>query len=141
MIQSAKENFKLNEFSQNAEYITDDVFDYFEKAITQKKTFDVVMVDPPAFAKNKKNLNQAKKGYEKLNRLALSIINSGGFLVTSSCSYHLPEYEFISIINNAAAKSKKQIQLLHFNNASLDHPSLPSMNETFYLKFAVFHVG
>jgi 23S rRNA (cytosine1962-C5)-methyltransferase len=140
-IQSAKENFNLNGFKNKTEFIIEDVFNYLGKTSLQRKTFDVVMVDPPAFAKNKKNLNQAKKGYEKLNKLALSIINSGGFLVTSSCSYHLPEYDFISIINSAAMKSKRQIQLIHLNNASLDHPSLPSMNETSYLKFAVFSAG
>jgi 23S rRNA (cytosine1962-C5)-methyltransferase len=100
----------------------------------------VVNLDPPAFAKNKKSLSSAIKGYEKLNRLAMQIISDGGFLSTSSCSYHLSEDEFLKTINQAAAKSKKSIRMIHFNNASLDHPSLPAMPETSYLKYAVFKV-
>lgn len=139
-IQSAKENYRLNSFTTNAEFVTGDVFDYLERVISLNKMYDVVMIDPPGFAKNKKSLNQAKKGYEKLNKLALSTINTGGFLVTSSCSHHLGETDFISLINNAAVKSKRKIRLLHFNTVSADHPSLPAMNETAYLKFAVFTV-
>lgn len=139
-IESAKSNYELNKLECETDFIRADVFDYLEECVNLSKTFDVVMIDPPAFAKNKKNINQAKKGYEKLNRLALTIINKNGFLITSSCSYHLDEKDFFSIINSASEKSKRQVQLLHFNNASLDHPSLPAMNETTYLKFAVFHV-
>ncbi len=139
-IDSVKNNFDLNNLECEKETIRSDVFDYLEECIKLNKKFDVVMIDPPAFAKNKKNINQAKKGYEKLNRLALTIINKNGFLITSSCSYHLEEKDFFSIVNSASEKSNRQIQLVHFNNASLDHPSLPAMNETTYLKFAVFHV-
>ena len=104
------------------------------------KFFDIVNLDPPAFAKSKKSLPSAIKGYEKLNKLALQIINDDGFLATSSCSYHLNEYDFISIINRSAEKTRRRIQLIHFNGASFDHPQLPAMPETSYLKFAVFKV-
>ena len=99
------------------------------------------MIDPPAFAKSKKNLSKAKKGYEKLNRLAIQCINENGFLVSSSCSHHLKKDDFIQVVNSAAAKSGKTLQLIHYNGASLDHPQIPSMEETTYLKFAVFKVG
>ena len=98
------------------------------------------MIDPPAFAKSKKSLPAAQKGYEKLNRMALNILNVGGYLITSSCSYHLSSVEFISIINTAAAKNGKKIQQIYFNEASLDHPRIPAMPETSYLKFAVYRL-
>ncbi|MGE5410409.1 MAG: class I SAM-dependent rRNA methyltransferase [Clostridiales bacterium] len=141
-IENVKENISLNSLQTNCEFAVSDVFDYFEKALQNGISYDVVMIDPPAFAKNKKSLPIAKKGYEKLNRLALSLVNKEeGFLVTSSCSHHLKKEEFIDMLNTAAAKSGRTVQLIHFNNASLDHPQLPSMEETVYLKFAVLKVS
>jgi 23S rRNA (cytosine1962-C5)-methyltransferase len=139
-IESAKQNFKLNLFSNKSEFVLSDVFDYFEKLSAEIKKYDVVMIDPPAFTKSKKNLRTAIKGYEKLNKLALQLVKKEGFLVTSSCSHHLNKDEFIQIISRAAIKAQKKIQLIHFSGASLDHPQLPAMSETSYLKFAVFRV-
>lgn len=139
-IENASYNFSLNNFSCKSNFIDADVFEYLENCIDQNKKFDVVIVDPPAFAKNKKSLPTAIKGYEKLNRLAMKVINDGGFLFTSSCSHHLKEDVFIDIIRQAGMKAKKNIQLFYFNNASLDHPSLPSMEETVYLKFAAVRI-
>ena len=83
----------------------------------------------------------AKKGYEKLNRLALQLVNRNGFLVTSSCSHHISDDEFLQVVNQAASKTGRKIQLVNFGSASMDHPKLPAMPETGYLKFAVFSVG
>ncbi|MEI7811167.1 MAG: class I SAM-dependent rRNA methyltransferase [Ignavibacteria bacterium] len=140
-IQNAMDNFILNDLNAKVEYVVADVFDHFEKLISENRKFDVVMTDPPAFAKNKKSLPVAKKGYEKLNRLALKLVNDGGFLVTSSCSHHLLRGDFLDIINVAAYKAEKKVQLVHFNFAALDHPQLPAMEETVYLKFAVLRAG
>ena len=137
-IENAKNNFQLNNLKSRSEFISDDVFDFMERCISENKKYDVVMIDPPAFAKSKKDLPKAKRGYEKLNKMALQILNEGGYLVSSSCSHHLSKAEFIQIINSAASKAGKQIQLLRFNGASLDHPELPCMSETAYLKFTVF---
>ena len=116
------------------------LFDYLENSYDTGKQYDVVILDPPAFAKNKKSIPTALKGYEKLNKLALQVINDDGFLITSSCSHHITKDEFISAINKASIKVNKNIQLVYFNGASLDHPQLPAMPETDYLKFAVFRV-
>lgn len=136
-IENAKYNFELNGFSNKNDFVNMDVFDYLQTCIDQNKKFDIVNIDPPAFAKNKKTLATAIKGYEKLNRLALQVLNEGGFLFSSSCSFHLKEDEFIGLLQNAANKSSKKIQLIYFNNAALDHPSLLEMPETTYLKFAL----
>ncbi|MCU7495951.1 MAG: class I SAM-dependent rRNA methyltransferase [Ignavibacteria bacterium] len=139
-IENAKGNFQMNKMTQKAEFIAGDVFDVFTGMLNEKRKFEVVMIDPPAFAKNKKSLPMAQKGYEKLNRMALGLVEEGGYLVTSSCSYHLNRDSFIQIINTAAQKAGRQVQLIHFNGASLDHPRLPAMEETSYLKFAVLKV-
>ncbi|HSR18211.1 MAG TPA: class I SAM-dependent rRNA methyltransferase [Ignavibacteriaceae bacterium] len=139
-IESAMENFKINKFDIPVQFIKEDVFDFLERNIGTENKFDIIILDPPAFAKGKKNLQTAKKGYEKLNKLAVQNIKSNGFLVTSSCSYHIKEDEFMKILNTASIKSGKKLQLLYFNNASRDHPRLPAMEETNYLKFGVFRV-
>ncbi len=138
---NAENNFKLNGLSSHSRFIAEDVFDYLERCINEKSFFDVVMIDPPAFAKNRKSIPVAKKGYERLNRLAMQTVKEDGFLVTSSCSHHIKSDDFLEIINNSAIKTGRTIQLIHLNSASLDHPQIPSMPETTYLKFAVFRIG
>lgn len=141
MIDNARTNFQLNGCSAKSEFINSDVFDYLEKCVTEKKKFDVVIIDPPAFAKNKKSLSSAVKGYEKLNRLAMQVVDKDGFLFTSSCSFHLKKDQFIEVINTASQKSGKKAQIFYFNNASKDHPFLPAMEETVYLKFAALKIS
>ena len=139
-VENAEKNFALNNLSTEAEFDKSDVFDFLEEKVHQNEKYDVVMIDPPAFAKSKKNLPAARKGYEKLNRLALQCTANGGYLVTSSCSHHLKKEEFLSLISAASIRAGKEVQLIHINGASLDHPQLPVMEETSYLKFAVFRV-
>ncbi len=139
-IEDTEFNFKLNNLKSGSEFIVSDVFDYLNKCMEENKKFDVVILDPPAFAKSKKSLPTAIKGYGKLNRLAMSILSENGFLVTSSCSHHLSEDNFIELIKKASVKTGKSIQLIDYNGASLDHPVLPAMPETSYLKFGVFKV-
>ena len=139
-IENAKSNYSINDLRANTEFVETEVFDYLEERAGQKKTFDVIILDPPSFAKSKKNLPSAVKGYIKLNKLALQLLLPGGFLATSSCSHHLKEIDFLQAINTAAVKASRTIQLLHISGASLDHPRLPGMEETSYLKFAVFRI-
>lgn len=139
-IENVKKNILLNKMGGEVNYFINDAFEFLLEQENANKKYDIVMLDPPAFAKSKKSLPAAEKGYEKLNRLALQIVEDGGYLVTSSCSYHLKKENFMNCINRAAAKAEKLVQLLHFNEASLDHPKLPAMEETSYLKFAVFKV-
>jgi 23S rRNA (cytosine1962-C5)-methyltransferase len=139
-IGNAKYNFELNDLKTETEFIESDMFDYLESCNSGNRRFDVVMLDPPAFAKSRKSIPTAIKGYIKLNKMALKIVKEGGYLVTSSCSHHISHTDFLEAINSASAKSGKTVQLIYFNGASLDHPRLPAMEETSYLKFAVFRV-
>ena len=140
-IENAKQNFELNGLNSKAEFVEEDVFDYLEKSVNENRFFDIVILDPPAFAKNKKSVPSALKGYTKLNKLALQIIHKNGYLVTSSCSHHIGLSDFIDAVNTASVKSGRRVQLIHLSGASLDHPRLPAMPETAYLKFAVFKMG
>ena len=139
-IENAGQNFRLNDLKAGSEFIVSDVFDYLESCINHNKQFDVVMIDPPAFAKSRKSVPVAKKGYERLNKLALQSVCEKGFLVSSSCSHHISEVDFIDSINRASIKAGRKIRLIYFNGASLDHPKIPAMPETEYLKFGIFVV-
>lgn len=139
-IENAKNNFELNGLKTETEFIETDIFDYMEKCSSGNRKFDVVMLDPPAFAKSRKSIPTAIKGYIKLNKMALKIVKNGGYLVTSSCSHHINQSDFLDAVNSASSKSGRTIQQIYFNGASLDHPRLPAMEETAYLKFAVFRV-
>lgn len=139
-IDKVKENLSLNKLDDNSICYVRDAFDFLEENKVTCKKYDIVMLDPPAFAKNKKSLPSAEKGYEKLNRLALQIVNDGGYLVTSSCSYHMKKDNFLSCIDKAALKTSNALQIIKLSGASLDHPQLLGMEETSYLKFVVFRV-
>ncbi len=139
-IGNAEKNFKLNELTSETDFIVMDVFDYFSKSIDAGRTFDVVMVDPPAFAKSRKSIPTALKGYAKLNKMAANCVGVNGYLVTSSCSHHITAEDWLESVISGATKAGKKLQQVYFNGASLDHPSIPGMGETTYLKFAVFRV-
>ncbi len=139
-IENAEKNFVLNELTSETDFIVMDVFDYFTKSIDAGRTFDIVMVDPPAFAKSRKSIPTALKGYAKLNKMAASCVGVNGYLVTSSCSHHISAEDFLEAVISGASKAGRKLQQVHFNGASLDHPSIPGMGETTYLKFAVFRV-
>ncbi|MBK6679792.1 MAG: class I SAM-dependent rRNA methyltransferase [Ignavibacteriales bacterium] len=139
-IQHAEVNFNHNVFACEANFIVAEVFEYLKNCADEGKRYDMIIIDPPAFAKQKKNIIPAKQGYQKLNRSALRLINNGGYLITSSCSFHITKEEFLDIIKEAAYKEEKVLQLIRYSGASLDHPIIPSMPETSYLKFCAFRV-
>lgn len=139
-ISLAKENFELNSFKSKANFVKADAFEFLELAIRSEKKYDAVFVDPPAFAKSKKNLPSAIKGYEKLFRKSLKITNDSGFAAFSSCSHHIDEFTFKDIVKNSARKEKKILREIYFGGAAPDHPKLASMPETSYLKFGLYQV-
>jgi 23S rRNA (cytosine1962-C5)-methyltransferase len=94
----------------------------------------VVVADPPAFVKSRKNLAQAIKAYQKLNRLAWRRVRPGGLLITCSCSHHLAEGDFLSLLAAAVAREEGLAQIVHRGGQAADHPALLSMPETAYLK-------
>jgi len=100
-----------------------------------------VILDPPSFTKTRKAVANAKQGYKLVNSLGMSVCRKGGFLVTSSCSHHVREDVWFDQLKQAAMKSGKRLKLLYRGGQSPDHPVLPGMPETAYLKFAIFQVN
>jgi 23S rRNA (cytosine1962-C5)-methyltransferase len=117
-----------------------DVFTALEERAERGEHFDVVVLDPPSFTKNRKTVPAAKKGYRDLHQLAFRLLTPGGYLLSASCSHHILPDTFLDVIRDAAVRSDRRIQLLEWHGASPDHPTLPAVPETGYLKFGVFRV-
>ncbi|MDF3018788.1 MAG: rRNA (cytosine1962-C5)-methyltransferase [Steroidobacteraceae bacterium] len=114
--------------------IKDDAFDALKALQESGARFDAVILDPPAFAKRKKDTPQAQAAYRKLNQLALPLIERDGLLVSCSCSYHMPAEDLSSAIQAAARHSARFVQVLELGGQSPDHPVHPAIPETRYLK-------
>ena len=106
----------------------------------KNEKFDVVILDPPAFTKNKAALQSAIRGYKEINLRGLKLVRDGGFLVTCSCSQHVVTEMFQDIINQAARDAKKRIRLVEYRTQGYDHPILPQSIETKYLKCMILQV-
>jgi len=114
--------------------IRDDAFDALKALQEQGARYDVVILDPPAFAKRKKDAPQAQAAYRKLNQLALTLIERDGLLVSCSCSFHMGADELVTAIQGAARHSSRFVQILEQGGQSPDHPVHPAIPETRYLK-------
>jgi 23S rRNA (cytosine1962-C5)-methyltransferase len=111
-----------------------DAFDVLESLAGEAARFDIVIVDPPAFAKRKKDLPKALAAYKRLNQLALRVLADDGVLVSCSCSHHLSAEDLQDAIGKAARGAERHVQLLEFGGQSPDHPVHPAIPETRYLK-------
>lgn len=136
----AHENAARNGLEDRAQFVEGDAFEVLEALNAEGARFELVVVDPPAFAPRKKDWKAALKGYEALNRLALGLVAPGGILMSSSCSHHVGPDEFLRAINHAARRARRGLRLLELRGAARDHPVLPAMRETAYLKCAVLEV-
>lgn len=104
------------------------------------RTWDVVILDPPAFAKTKSAVAGACRGYKDINLHGMKLVNEGGYLVTASCSYHMQPDLFLETIADAAKDAGKVLRLVEWRAAGKDHPQILGVNEGHYLKFAIFEV-
>jgi len=116
------------------ETIRADAFDALKALQEKGARFDVVILDPPAFAKRKKDLPQATAAYRKLNQLALPLIEKDGILVSCTCSHHMPADDLAAAIQGAARHGSRFVQILELGGQSPDHPVHPAIPETRYLK-------
>ncbi|WP_100408425.1 class I SAM-dependent rRNA methyltransferase [Bacillus solitudinis] len=138
-IETAKRNTALNNFN-NVEFVVANAFDYLRDAVKEQKQWDVVIVDPPAFAKSKHAVKKALSGYKDVNLNGLKLVKDGGYFVTASCSFHVRGYQFDEMIQEAAFDAKKILRELRWSGAGIDHPTLLSQEEGEYLKFAIYEV-
>jgi 23S rRNA (cytosine1962-C5)-methyltransferase len=139
-IRRASNNATLNGLGESVRFVRADCFEFFENEIREGRQFDVVNLDPPSFAKNKKSVTGAKRGYKELHTSALRLLPPGGILSSASCSHHITEETFLNIINDCARGAGRVLNLLEWRGAPPDHPVLPAMPETRYLKFGIFQI-
>lgn len=131
-------NAKMNGYSQlNA--ICTDVFDYLHNEKIVNK-YSVIILDPPAFSKNKDSLKKAYRGYKEINMQAMKIIKSGGYLLTFSCSQHMTPDLFMQMVKEASLDAKRKVQFLDFRVQAPDHPALLNSDEQLYLKCIILRV-
>lgn len=131
-------NAKMNGFNQ-LEAKCVDVFDYLHSSEIVDK-YSVIILDPPAFSKNKESLKKAYRGYKEINMQAMKIIKSGGYLLTFSCSQHMTPNLFMQMINEAACDAKRTVQFLDFRIQAPDHPALLQSEEQLYLKCLILRI-
>ncbi len=134
----AQKNFEAN--GLQAEILRGDVFETLEGFAKEKCEFDTIVLDPPAFAKSKKNLFGAMRKYAQLNKQALGILKKGGTLITCSCSHHIRRDDFIKMLGEAAADAGRNARILEIRGQAMDHPIHPSMPETEYLKCIIARI-
>ena len=127
------ENARLNGIA-NIDWLEANAFDLVRELERRREQFDTIVVDPPAFAKTKANLERALAGYKEINLRAMKILAPDGVLFTSSCSYHVSRDLFSAMLADAARDSGRRIQFVAATGASSDHPELLNVPETGYLK-------
>jgi len=139
-ILQAQKNAELNGLQDVVTFACEDVFELLPKLEAEGEKFDVVILDPPAFAKSRTSLKNATKGYKEINMRALKIINDGGYLATCSCSHFMTPELFAAMIASAAKDTHKRLRQVEYRTQAADHPILWSAGESYYLKFYIFQV-
>ena len=132
-IEHARENVLLNGFT-NLEFRKENVFDFLKAAAEERRQYDGILLDPPAFAKSKESVSGAIRGYKELNLRAIRLLKPGGILVTSSCSYNLSESKFMEILRDCEKAAGVTLRIVERRTQSADHPVLLTFPESFYLK-------
>jgi len=138
-LRAARLNCEANAIS-NVELREADVFDLLAGYASARRQFEIVVLDPPAFAKSRQNLDAAVRGYKEINRRALELLGPGGMLVTCSCSHHLSEATLLEIVASASLDTGKKLRVVERRMQSQDHPVLLTVPETLYLKCLILEV-
>jgi 23S rRNA (cytosine1962-C5)-methyltransferase len=138
-LRQAERNQGLNGFT-NLEWKESNCFDFLKAADQEKQRFDIVVIDPPAFARQKNNLESALRGYKELNLRAMKILNPCGYLVTCSCSFHVSEADLLELVASAALDAHRTAVVVERRTQSRDHPILLTVPETHYLKCLILRV-
>jgi 23S rRNA (cytosine1962-C5)-methyltransferase len=143
-LEVADQNAVLNHVllkEKEIEWIEANAFDLLKDYATSGKRYDTMVLDPPAFAKTKRDLDAALRGYKELNLRALKMLKPGGILVTCSCSYHLGQADFLEMLAASARDAHRVLRLVEVRGQAKDHPILLNVPETSYLKCVIAHVS
>jgi len=138
-LEIAEQNAALNHCE--IEWIEGNAFDLLKDYSSADRRYDTIVLDPPAFAKGKKDLDAALRGYKELNLRALKMLRPGGILVTCSCSYHVSQSNFLEMLADAALDAHRTLRLIEVRGQAKDHPMLLNIRETAYLKSVVAMVS
>jgi 23S rRNA (cytosine1962-C5)-methyltransferase len=138
-VAAARRNQELNQIG-NVTFREANSFDLLKQFDEEERRFDMVILDPPAFAKNRDSIPAAHRGYKEINLRAMKILKRGGCLVTCSCSHHISEALFLQIVAEAANDAHRTIVVVERRTQSRDHPILLTVPETHYLKCLILRV-
>ena len=131
----AEENLAINGFDPESHPCIDsNVFDYLKNAQSEERKYDIVIIDPPAFAKSRSARERALRAYVRLNRQAIELIRPGGILVSSSCSTSITYEDFLGVLQQAAMKAGRAVQIVNSHLQAADHPVASAFPEGQYLK-------
>jgi 23S rRNA (cytosine1962-C5)-methyltransferase len=125
----------------NLRFVVANAFDLLKDQAEAGERYDTIVLDPPAFAKNKASVEPALRGYKEINLRALQLLSPGGVLVTASCSFHIDDETFERTVHAAASDARRAVQVIERRGAARDHPTLLGMPETRYLKCLILRVG
>jgi 23S rRNA (cytosine1962-C5)-methyltransferase len=143
-LEVADQNAALNHAllqGKEIEWIEANAFDLLKDYSSSDHHYDTIVLDPPAFAKTKRDLDAALRGYKELNLRALKMLRPGGILVTCSCSYHVSQSNFLEMLASAALDAHRTLRLIEVRGQSKDHPTLLNVPETSYLKCVIATVS
>jgi 23S rRNA (cytosine1962-C5)-methyltransferase len=132
----AEQNRTLNA-QKVIEFVEADAFELMRQYADSERRYETIVLDPPAFAKSRKNAEDALRGYKELNLRALKMVRNGGVLVTCSCSFHVSESDFLAMLSSAALDARRNLHIIEKRMQSVDHPVLLNVPETHYLKCMV----
>jgi 23S rRNA (cytosine1962-C5)-methyltransferase len=135
-LERAQENARRNGYT-NISLVEADAFEFLRERDREHARFDTIVLDPPAFAKNRGSLASAIRGYHEINLRAMRLLSPGGMLYTASCSYHLTKPLFLEMLERAAADSGRRLALRELIGQPLDHPEILTIPETGYIKGAI----
>ena len=139
-VDQATENARLNHMEDRVRFQCADVFELLPELEAAKESFDVVILDPPAFTKSRNSIKNAVKGYREINLRGLKLVRDGGYLVTCSCSHFMDPELFAKTIREAANGAHKRLRQVEFRTQACDHPILWAADQSYYLKFYIFQV-
>ena len=139
-LSQANANAKLNQLDATVHFRCANVLDELPRLAEAGETYDVVILDPPAFTKSREATRNAIKGYREINRKGLKLVRDGGYLATCSCSHFMTQELFTKTIREAANSVHKRLRQVEFRTQAPDHPILWAADESYYLKFFIFQV-
>jgi 23S rRNA (cytosine1962-C5)-methyltransferase len=139
-VETARTNARLNDFEDICTFESVNAFDKLKQWSKEGKKYDVVMLDPPAFTKNRENIQKAITGYKEINLRGMKLTKPGGFLVTASCTNLVPPDIFLKTIEMAAKDAHRQLRQVTWQTQAQDHPILWNVPTTQYLKFLIVQV-